>query len=53
MQISAAHETMMIRRVVFCVFVSKVGATRFPLDKQLVLAGIIFDLVEMHVDCLG
>ena len=33
MQVSGAHEMIMVGKVVFCVVVSKVGATRFPVDK--------------------
>ena len=52
MQVSGAYETMMGRRLVFCVVVAKVGATRFPVDKGLALAFTIFDPVEAHVDRL-
>ena len=49
-QVIVAHETMMGGRVVFCVVVAKVGATRFPVYKELALAFTIFDPVEAHVN---
>ena len=51
MQVSGLHETMIVGRVVFLV-VAKVGATRFPLDKEMALSFMIFDTVEAHVDRL-
>ena len=53
MQVSGVHETMMGGRVVFCVIVAKVGATWFPVDKELALDFTIFDPLEAHVDRLG
>ena len=53
MQVSGAHEMIMVGKVLFCVVVSKVGATRFPVDKELALVFIIFYPVEAHVDHLG
>ena len=53
MQVSRAHETMMGGWVMFCVVVAKVGATWFPVDKELSLDFMIFDPVEAHVDRLG
>ena len=53
MQVIGAHKTMMGRLVVFCVVVAKVGATQFPVDKEVALAVTIFDPVEAHVDRLG
>ena len=45
MKVSGEHETMMGRRVVFCVLVAKVSATRFPVEKKLALDFTIFDPV--------
>ena len=52
MQVNGSHETIMGRQVVFCVLVDKVGATRFPVDKELALYFTISDPVEVHIDHL-
>ena len=52
-QVSGLHETMMGERVVFCVIVSKVDATRFSVDKELALDFTIFYPGEVNVNHLG
>ena len=53
MKVNGLHKTMMGGRVVFSVEVAKVGATWFPVDKELALDFAIFDPVESHIDCFG
>ena len=50
MQVSGAHEMIMGVWVVFFVVVAKVGATRFPVEKELALAFTIFDPGEAHAN---
>ena len=52
MQVSGSHETVMGGRVAFCVVFAKVGATQFPVGKELALAVMIIDPVKAHVDRL-
>ena len=53
MQLSGAHETVMGRRLMVCVVFAKVGATRFPVYKELALDFTIFDPLEAYANSLG
>ena len=43
----------MIRRVMLCVIVGKIGYAWLPVDKELAAAGTVTDPVETHADGFG